>query len=225
MSTFLAPIHFLLFNKIKLHEELEKELIKGFMENFEDDIDKINDIENKNIKKYGERIPDKPLEDLIDTDNIHGWLQERIDIAETRQASILADLFKKYKDNGILLAKNIYERNGISLGKNAKEKYDVSNPKGVYDALNNYILNGMPCNNIISIKVAEDDYLEYSQSKCLHKKYWDSAGVDPRLMYDLRTSWTSAFVNTANPDFKYQVNTEKIGQKEGFLHKIFLVRF
>ncbi len=159
MSTSLTSIHFLLFNKIKLYEELEKDIIKGFRENFEDDIDKIDNIENKNIKKYGERIPNKPLEELIDFDNIEGWLQERIDIAETRQASILAGLFKKYKENGILLARNIYEQNGIALGKDAKTKYDVSNPKGVYDALNNYILNGMPGDNIISIKVVEYDYL------------------------------------------------------------------
>lgn len=218
MSRFLAPIHFWLFNKVKLHEELEKDIIKGFKDNFGDEI---NIIEDSNIKRYGERIPDKPLEELIDTNNIHGWLQGNIKIAETRQAAILADLLEKYKENGVLLAKNIYERNGISLGEDAKTRYDVSNPKSIYDALNNYILNGMPCDNVNSIKISEEDYMEYIEVQCLHKGYWKEAGADLKTMYDLRHTWTGAFVSAANPDFKYQVSTENIGNGEGSLHKIF----
>ncbi len=218
MSRFLAPIHFWLFNKIKYHEDLEKEVIQGFRESLGEDT--VN-IEDANIKKYGDRIPNKPLDELIDTNNIHGWLQERITIAETRQASILANLFAKYKNEGILLAKNVYKQNGAALGEDAKTKYDVSTPKEIYDVLNNYILNGMPCDNVNSIRVAEEDYLEYSESRCLHKGYWTDAGADPKVMYDLRTTWISSFVSAANPDFKYQVSTENIGQEEGFLHKIF----
>lgn len=218
MSRFLAPIHFWLFNKIKYHEELEKEIIEGFRGSFGDDV---NNIEDENIKKYGERIPEAPLDELIDTNNIHGWLQERIAVAETRQAGILADLFAKYKEDGILLARNIYKQNGAALGKDAREKYDVSTPKDVYDVLNNYILNGMPCDNVNSIRVSNEDYLEYSESRCLHKGYWNNAGVDSKVMYDLRATWVGSFVNAANPDFKYQVSSEKIGYEEGFLHKIF----
>ncbi|SCG81761.1 hypothetical protein DW1_0140 [Proteiniborus sp. DW1] len=218
MSKFLAPIHFWLFNKIKYHEDLEKEIIQGFKERFGDDV---NSIEDANINKYGERIPEAPLDELIDTDNIHGWLQEKIAVAETRQAAILADLFAKYKDDGIFLAKNIYKQNGAALGKDAREKYDVSTPKDVYDVLNNYILNGMPCDNVNSIRASEEDYIEYSQSRCLHKGYWNDAGADPKIMYDLRTTWIESFVSAANPDFKYQISSEKTGLEEEFLHKIF----
>ncbi len=218
MSRFLAPIHFWLFNKIKYHEDLEKEIIHGFKERYGDDV---ISIEEAYIRKYGERIPDAPLDELIDTNNIHGWLQERIAVAETRQAAILADLFAKYKEEGVLLAKNIYKQNGTALGMDASEKYDLSTPKDLYGALNNYILNGMPCDNVNSIRVAEEDYLEYSESRCLHKGYWSEAGADPKLMYDLRATWIASFVNAANPDFKYQVDSEKIGLEEGFVHKIF----
>lgn len=219
MSRFLAPIHFWLFNKIKYYEELEKEIIKGFKAAYDEE--EVDNIEKSNIEKYGNRIPDKPLEELIDTNNIHGWLQERIRIAETRQAAILADLFHKYKDSGILLAKNIYKQNGTKLGEDAKSKYNVSTPKDIYNALNNYILDGMPCDNVNSINAAEDNYLEYSQLNCLHKGYWNEAGAEPSIMYDLRSAWIRAFVNSANPDFEYQVTSEKLGQREEFRHKIF----
>lgn len=123
-------MHFSLFNKIKLHEELEEDLVKGFRDYLGD---YVYTIEDTSIQRYGEKIPDKPLEELINANNIHNWLQERVDIAETRQVAILAKLFAKYKENRILLAKNIYEQNGIVLGRDSKTNYNVSNPNGIYD--------------------------------------------------------------------------------------------
>ncbi|KNF09801.1 hypothetical protein CLPU_2c02530 [Gottschalkia purinilytica] len=219
MSRFLAPIHKWLFNKIKLHEELEKEIVEGFRSQYGNEIDSI---ERDNIKKYGDRLPDSPLEEIIDTDNIHGWLQDKISIAETRQASILAYLFKQYKDNGILLAKSIYENNAIKHGKLAREGLGDTSAEDIYKIINNYVLDGMPCDNANSITKAEGDLLEYKQDHCLHIKYWNESKVDPKLMYDLRSTWIGTFVNTLNPDFKYQVSVEKIdGDREGFLHRIY----
>lgn len=218
MSRFLAPIHFWLFNKIKYHEELEKELINAFEKVYGDEI---KEIEAKNIEKYGERLPDESLENIIDTNNIHGWLQGKINVAETRQAAILADLFGKYQDSGIDLAKSVYEENGKKLGEDAKSKYDLTTPKDIYNALNNYLLNGMPCDNVEAVDVIDENYMKYSQSKCLHIEYWKTAGVDPATMYDLRAIWTSAFVSSANPDFVYQVTMEKTGEENRFMHKIF----
>ncbi len=218
MSKTLAPIHYWLFNKILLHEELEKEIVKKFSEQLGDEV---YTVENNNIQKYGDRIPSVSLEGLINTGNIHGWLQNKISIAETRQAGILADLFKTYKNNGIILAKLVYEQNGIKCGNDARTKYNVSSPKTIYDALNNYILDGMPCDNVNKIIQSDNDYLEYTQVRCLHIIYWNNVGVDPRIMYDLRSTWNGAFVNAANPDFKYQVDVENIGGIEGFKYKIF----
>ena len=218
MSRTLAPIHYWLFNKILLHEELEKEIVQKFSEQFGREV---YDIEKNNIQKYGDRIPDVSLEELIDTSNIHGWLQNKISIAETRQAGILADLFRKYKSNGILLAKLVYEQNGIKCGNDARTKYSVNTPKEIYDALNNYILDGMPCDNVNNIIESNSNYLEYIQARCLHMAYWNNVGADPKVMYDLRFTWNGAFVNATNPEFKYQVDVENIGDIEGFKYKIF----
>ncbi|MGF7060820.1 hypothetical protein [Brassicibacter mesophilus] len=218
MSKALAPIHYWLFNKILLHEKLEEEIIQKFSEQFGN---KVYDFEKDNIEKYGDRIPNVSLEGLIDTNNIHGWLQNKISTAETRQAGILADLFKEYKNNGILLAKLVYEQNGIKCGNDARTKYSVNSPKEIYDVLNNYILDGMPCDNVNNIIESDSNYLEYTQVRCLHIIYWNKVGIDPRIMYDLRSTWNGAFVNAANPEFKYQVDVENIGGIEGFKYKIY----
>lgn len=217
MSRFLGPIHHWLFNKIKLYEDLEKEVVDAFKEQY-DGIEKI--VEN-NINEYGERLPNKPLEEIIDTGNIHGWLQSKIVISETRHAGILRDLFNTYKDDGVLLANSVYKENGIKCGLNAKEQYAPSNAEELYKILNNYILDGMPCDNINNVTDSTADKVEYKHDTCLHINYWNKAGVEPNKMYDLRRIWTESFINSANPEFKYQVTIEEDNGNRKFHHTIF----
>lgn len=74
MSLFLGKIHFWLFNKVLWFEGLEDEIIKLAQE------------EGLNVKKlsveinnkYGQKTENKNLEEIIDTSNIHGWLQNKI---------------------------------------------------------------------------------------------------------------------------------------------------
>ena len=213
MSKFLAPIHFWLFNKIRIHEDLEKEIVSKFTDKYGDDI---LEIEKQNIEKYGKRIPEVSLEEIIDEGNIHGWLQEKISIAETRQAAILGDLFKSYGDEGFSLAKDIYTENAKRHGSHANKTVDISTADDVFRTINNYILDGMPCDNVNNIIKSEVDILEFEKVECLHIGYWDKVCVDSILMYELREVWISAFVNSLSPNFKYQV--------DGSLHKILKVK-
>ena len=86
MSAFLGPIHHWLFNKITLFEDLEKDTNRSVAAKYGD---QALTIQNEAEEKYGACIPELPLENLIDTNNIHGWLQNRISIAEKRQAETL----------------------------------------------------------------------------------------------------------------------------------------
>ena len=209
MSRFLAPIHSWLFNKIKLHEELESEVISKFVSKYGDDV---YEVEKSNTIKYGERIPQAPLEDIIDQGNIHGWLQNKISIAETRQAGILSDLFNIYKSDAVELVKDVYIENAIKNASLARESVQAFNPEDIFKVINNFILDGMPCDSVNKIIESNDNLLEYEKVSCLHIDYWKSVGVDANIMYDLRYAWISAFVSTLNPDFEYKV--------EGSLHRI-----
>ena len=102
MSLFLGKIHYWLFNKIKWFEGIEDELLRLDSTFNVEELDKI----------CGERTPDKPLEDIIDTSNIHGWLQERIIIAEGRNAYITKYLVNKGYLSSI---EKIYETQGKRL--------------------------------------------------------------------------------------------------------------
>ena len=78
MSAFLGPIHYWLYNKIQLQEELIKDIVfHGGKEQWQVFAD--GSLAEKTINKEL-----RPLNELIDVMNIHGWLQERVQDAEAR---------------------------------------------------------------------------------------------------------------------------------------------
>ena len=71
MSAFLGPIHYWLYNKIQLQEELIQD-IATYGEKSGWPIFSEKHLEEKTVNKEL-----RPLNELIDVMNIHGWLQER----------------------------------------------------------------------------------------------------------------------------------------------------
>lgn len=200
MSKFLAPIHDWLFNKIKVFEEIELKLISDLKT--EQNID-IQDIVLEKREKYGGLIPNEPLENLIDTNNIHGWLQEKINIIETRQSAIITESIEKYGEKALETIKKSYASIGEKYGKIAKETIKITDAPTMYKVLNNYILEGMPCDHVDSIVEEKEESIIWNTTTCLHKKYWDKVKGNVALYYDLREIFITNFVKNANPDFSY----------------------
>lgn len=213
MSAFLGPVHHWLFNKIILFENLEKNINKDVIVQY---ADKALGITEEMKTKYGEFIPNLPLENLIDTNNIHGWLQHRISIAETRHAATLKAFINILGEEVITISEKNYADQGREAGSIASQEIDVSNAPSLYKALNNYLLEGMPCDNVNSVMTSEPELLEWNSFRCLHKPYWDTVGADSDIMYKLRFSWIKNFIEKANSEFTYknEITTQ------GFVHKI-----
>ena len=194
MSLFLGKIHYWLFNKIKWFEGIEDELLK---------LDSTFNIEELD-KIYGERTPNKPLEDIIDTSNIHGWLQERIIIAEGRNAYIT----KYLVDKGYLSSiEKIYETQGEKAGKEVKSNTSINDAREIFTEMNNYILDGMPCDRVNEIVENSDTMIQWKTTREIHKQYWDVVGGDVNEFYSLRDSWIEGFLKGIGSKFKY-IRTE-----------------
>ncbi len=84
MSRFLGPIHHWLYSKINLLEDIEK----GILTKVADPAVQAS-LEKELVDTYGPYLNHAPLESLIDQDNIHGWLQNKIKIAELRQSRLI----------------------------------------------------------------------------------------------------------------------------------------
>ena len=88
MSAFLGPIHYWLYRKIELQEEFVDQIII-LAENEE-----MNDLKQTLLSKYGE-FDRRPLEEIIDDGNIHGWLQDKVARSEYKLAIGVTTLVHK----------------------------------------------------------------------------------------------------------------------------------
>ena len=208
MSLFLGKIHYWLFNKILWFENLEEKII---------DLAKNEGLDIENLRKdieerYGEKLPSKPLEELIDTSNIHNWLQSQIHSAEGRSAAWTKLLIDKNKEN-LKNLENIYKEQGMVAAKEIlQEGKNVSSPKEIFDAMNDYILDGMPCDRVNEVISNEENKITWQARIDVHKDIWDRVGCDVNYFYNLRNAWIESFVSNLNDNFKYTVdnNTKSI---------------
>ena len=137
---------------IKEKEEkfLEKDIVNLHIDKFKESAIKIQKEANDIYCQY---IEEKPLEDLIDVNNIHGWLQDRIHRAEGRMAAWTKVILENNQDY-ILDMRKVYENQGVNAANEAKESLENINAETIFNSMNDYILDGMPCdrvNEVISV--------------------------------------------------------------------------
>ncbi|WP_066894487.1 hypothetical protein [Clostridium nigeriense] len=198
MSLFLGKIHYWLFNKIVWFEDLEEE-IKVLAK--EEGLD-VKELSKEINNRYGERLPNLPLEEMIDTSNIHGWLQEKIHSAEYRLATWTVNLLEKDKSKEKL--ELLYKSQGAKAGKEAiKEGKELNNAINIFNSINDYILDGMPCDRVNEVISQEENKVLWKRRICVHKDIWDEVNGDVDLFYALRDLWIESFVKEVNSNYKY----------------------
>lgn len=205
MSLFLGKIHYWLFNKVLWFEGLEGKII-GLAKNEGLNVDKL---EVEINLKYGEKLPDKNLEDMIDTSNIHGWLQSKIHSAEGRMAAWTNIILSNNKD-AILDMKKIYIEQGISAAKEAKGKLNDITAESIFNSMNDYILDGMPCDRVNEIISSNEESIQWKRRVCVHKEIWENESISVDVFYNLRNEWINAFVVEMNNIYEYVQLDESI---------------
>ncbi|MDR3595180.1 hypothetical protein [Clostridium sp.] len=199
MSLFLGKIHYWLFDKILWFEGLESDVINlAKSENL--DVETLSKDINE---KYGEKLPNKPLEDMIDTSNIHGWLQEKISSAEGRMAAWTSKILENDK-NDLSKLEKIYIEQGIKAGNEVNNSFGkIDNAVDLYNKINDYILDGMPCDRVNEVLTSDENIVKWKRTICVHKSAWEKEGVNVNDFYNLRNLWIKSFVETINNEFKY----------------------
>ncbi len=190
MSTFLGPIHHWLFNKIRYVEDRENAIIEAFSERYGD---KVMDIVRTARDKYGMPFDNTDLGELIGDAPIHFWLQDAIRKVETREAAILKGLIDRYGDDAEELARKVAFDHGVKVGTDALEGgHDKGGGiEAVYNLIHNHFLDGMPCDHVTEVENRDPDLLIERHTDCLHRDYWDEAGLSHRFMCGFLESWVS----------------------------------
>ena len=173
MSAFLGPIHYWLYNKIIVQEELTADIAGLAVSN--------GWISEEQASEYVTgKIP--ALEEVIDTGNIHGWLQERINWAETRYAELVTAVLSEDADRIEDLKTKAYEfgtDHAVAAGASSEE---------AYKAFDDTFVNGMPCDRVNVVTEQNADNVTWEQVVDIHERYWLQSGGDPEWYYEIRTA-------------------------------------
>lgn len=200
MSAFLGPIHYWVYNKILVGENIQKEVLE-FAKNRGINVDSIK---SKAYEKYGE--PDySNLEDVIDEGNIHGWLQGRIDSLEYRLASIVTDILKE--NIKIEEIKEVFKSNGKEVFENIEDK--SLSADGLFKVIFDNLVEGMPCDRVNLVEEESDEKVVWITTTCVHKRFWDAVGGDVNNYYILKDGWIEGFVSSSPKNFVYERKDNK----------------
>ena len=200
MSAFLGPIHYWVYNKILVGENIQKEVLE-FAKNRGINVDSIK---SKAYEKYGE--PDySNLEDVIDEGNIHGWLQGRIDSLEYRLASIVTDILKE--NIKIEEIKEVFKSNGKEVFENIEDKSLTAD--GLFKVIFDNLVEGMPCDRVNLVEEESDEKVVWITTTCVHKRFWDAVGGDVNNYYILKDGWIEGFVSSSPKNFVYEREDNK----------------
>ncbi len=175
MSAFLGPIHYWLYRKIQLQEALIDHILDTAAQAGWDTLS----AEKLNTVCGGADL--RPLEDVIDQGNIHGWLHQKIGVSEVRLAYLVTELLKADASRLDTLKASAYhfgERHAMLSSVDANAAYKM---------LEDTLLNGMPCDHVNRLLEQGTDRVVWQQTQCVHRDYWARVGGDVAVYNALRT--------------------------------------
>ncbi|WP_343186789.1 hypothetical protein [Anoxynatronum sibiricum] len=202
---FLGKIHYWLFNKIQLTEQLEQHILQvaashGVPVEF---------MKSAALKQFEAPLPEAPLEELINHQNIHGWLQRCITQAESRQAFYVTQILEHSPHLKTRLL-DLAAEQARQIATTSPQS--PSAPQAMFQAVHDHLLEGMPCDRTQQIVENDDIQFAWKYEPCLHQSVWESVGGDVKHYYDLRKSWIQAFSKQLQPSWSYSVSQEGIHQ-------------
>lgn len=166
MSLFLGPIHYWLYNKIQLQEDFTEFLLKEQSELYKSLDDSCG-------------VPSRcALEEVIDTSNIHGWLQGQVTIVESRFALAVAKLLAA----GV--TPDTVKAQARSFG--SSRSISAAAAPEVFTQLQNLLLDGMPCDHVNQVTEQNDEQVVWIRTTDIHASHWEKAGADADIYYQLR---------------------------------------
>lgn len=209
MSAFLGHIHYWLYSKIRRVVEREALIYQRAEEKLGPSVE---EIQQQVWQTYGEPLPDVDLADLIDQSNIHGWLQRQINVAEVREATLIKELVELYGEEGKKLVEESFTEHGAICGKHAQDtgSYNTTEAGGIYKALNDYLLNGMPCDQSDMVIENAPDKLVWEGEVCLQEGNWNRVGVEPKVMKGFYQRWMAGFVESISSGFTYRQTADTL---------------
>ncbi|SFT80606.1 hypothetical protein SAMN02910356_02188 [Selenomonas sp. GACV-9] len=194
MSAFLGPIHYWMYEKIMVQEELLRRIaVKAEKEGW---------LESAAGFVMEES---RPLAEIIDEANIHGWLSSRIESVEKRYAELVSGVLTGHEERLADLKAIAY---AFGTEKAAKAGSTASE---CYKQIEDCTLNGMPCDGANIVTDESETHFSWQQRLEVHGAYWTAAGGRAEHYYALRQQFIAGilletdYVLTSTDDRDYSL--------------------
>lgn len=189
MSAFLGPIHFWLYNKIKIQNDIVENIL-SLAEN--------NNLNMRNYiyKTFGNGEL-KPLDEVIDVNNIHGWLQEQVTKVENKLACTITEIYSEKPELNEEI-KRIFKKKGAEV-TTLNENSTIGE---IYKSLNDTLLDGMPCDRAYAVISQDENEVTWVRNVCVHEQFWNEAGGDIKNYYMLRDEFIDGLLQNANVKYE-----------------------
>ena len=198
MSMFLGPIHYIMFNKIKIAAGRSKAVISAFEKKYPAETgETVQAALPDGVVDFG----DTPIEELLGDNPIHSFLQSLIDKVETAEASLVTALLYRFPDDGKKLLTESFKSHGAETALSLEAE---SAGQSVDNMLMQHYLEGMPCDQVSSYQTDGNGSTVVEHSDCLHQNKWESSGAPFETMCELLDSWVEGFAAAVKPGIKLE---------------------
>ncbi len=195
MSAFLGPIHHWLFNKI-VHMEGRAFAIASMLS----DNGQKEAVDQK-IADYGQKLEGADLAQLVGDNSIHQFLYGLISKVEVFEAGIVetASDFDKVLQT--------VEAHGKASAEQALSQSGeaVDDAEALYKYVNDYVLEGMPCDPGAEVQPIDNKRFAYNHTACNHIPNWEYTACSPSKMCAVHNAWLKGFVSGLNSNATLEV--------------------
>lgn len=184
MAEKFAEIHVWMFNKIKLQNQFCDEVLNRLP-----DSSQKTQLQNQIVHLFP--FPKGNLEEIIDHENIHQWLEKHLILTDRK----LAWLIREVKDNPLSL--NEMEDLFFQLGQTHRENVSPAwlKPSYVYRTVTDALTEGMPCDKANQVISHDENHLTWEVSRCMHTDNWRGENADIQDFYKLRNAWIQGLLD------------------------------
>ena len=180
MIPHLYPVHYKMYEKILLWNELTDELAKSPLCGGQRTLSTMN-------AKFGQ-LPRGSLEHMVGESDIHDWLKSKIAIVEGRLAFLVTQT-KRSDPNAV---GNLKER-AFAFGRN-KALPSGLNAQEAFDLLDGRVLDGLPCEMTNEVVARTESRVSWVQVEDVHSGYWTQNGGDVRDYEEIKQSFVDGML-------------------------------
>ncbi|SHI86761.1 hypothetical protein [Parasporobacterium paucivorans] len=133
------------------------------------------------------------MDQVIDANNIHGWLQEQVARSEFKLAYGITELLSvepKFIDN----LTDVF----MKAGKSLKGSISAINASLAYKTISDSLLDGMPCDHSNQVLETGEESVTWKRVSCVHSQYWEKVGGKVEIYYQLRDEFIQGCLYDTN---------------------------